>query len=125
MSAPMAFLKSRFHPILPEVEAELEKIRERILIVCVDGHPVRALGGGVDGVEADGDFAFEVTADCVQRQAEPLAGFLWDGSCNAGHFPGAAGWTGRCKLAGSQRGGSSPPPNWRALSDEASAFSPP
>jgi hypothetical protein len=24
----------------------------------------------------EGDFAFEVAADCVQRQAEPLAGFL-------------------------------------------------
>jgi len=76
MSAPMAFLKSRLHPILPEVETELEEIRERILIVRVDGHPLRALGGGVDGVEADSDFAFEVAADCVQRQAEPLAGFL-------------------------------------------------
>ena len=75
MSAPVTLLKSRLHPILPEVEAELEEIHERILIVRVDGHPLRALGGGVDGVEADGDFAFEVAADCVQRQAEPLAGF--------------------------------------------------
>ena len=76
ISAPMTLLKSRLHSILPEVEAELEEIRERILIVRVDGHPLRALGGGVDGVEANGNFAFEVAADCVQRQAEPLAGFL-------------------------------------------------
>ena len=76
ISAPMTLLKSRLHPILPEVEAELQEIRKRILIVRVDGHPLRALGGGVDGVEADSDFAFEVAADCVQRQAEPLAGFL-------------------------------------------------
>jgi len=34
------------------------------------------LGGGVDGVEADGDSAFEVTADGVQRKAEPLTGLL-------------------------------------------------
>jgi hypothetical protein len=76
MSAPMAFLKCRLHPILPEVEAELQEIRERILIVRVDGHPLRAPGGGVDRVEADGDFAFKVATDCVQRQAEPLAGFV-------------------------------------------------
>jgi hypothetical protein len=76
MPAPMAILKSRLHPILPEVEAELEEIRKRILIVRVDGHPLRALGGGVDRVEADGDFALEVAADCVRCQAEPLAGFL-------------------------------------------------
>ena len=76
VSATVTFLKSRLHPILPEVEAELQEIRERIFIVCVNGHPLRGLGGGVDGVETDGDFAFEVAADCVQRQAEPLAGFL-------------------------------------------------
>jgi hypothetical protein len=75
MPAPMAVLKSRLHPILPQVEAELEQVRKRIFIVRVDGHPLRALGGGIDRVEADGDFAFEVAADCVQRQAEPLAGF--------------------------------------------------
>jgi hypothetical protein len=49
---------------------------KRILIVRVDGHPLRALGGGIDRVEADSDFAFEVTADCIGCQAEPLAGFL-------------------------------------------------
>jgi hypothetical protein len=76
MSTAMTVLKSRLHPILPEVEAELEEIRKRIPIVRVDGHPLRALGGGVDGVEADGDFPFEVAADSAQRQAEPLAGFL-------------------------------------------------
>ena len=44
MSATMAVLKSRLHPILPEVEAELEEVRERIFIVRVDGHPLRVLG---------------------------------------------------------------------------------
>jgi hypothetical protein len=72
----MTFLKSRLHPILPEVEAELEEIQEGILTVRVDGHPLRVLGSGVYRVKADGDFAFKVAADCVQRQAEPLAGFL-------------------------------------------------
>jgi hypothetical protein len=33
MSAPAAFLKCRLHLILPEVEAELEEIREGIPIV--------------------------------------------------------------------------------------------
>ena len=36
----------------------------------------QALGGGVDGVKADGDFAFEVAPEGFQRQAQPLAGFL-------------------------------------------------
>jgi hypothetical protein len=63
----MAILKSRHHPILPEAETELEEIRECTFIVRVDGHSLRALGGGVNGVEADGDVAFEVAADCVQR----------------------------------------------------------
>jgi hypothetical protein len=76
MSAPMAFLKSRLHSILPEVKPELEKIRQGILVVRVDGHPLRALGGRVDGVEANGDFAFEVATDCVQCGAQPLAGLL-------------------------------------------------
>jgi len=65
MPAPMAFLKCRLHAILPEVKAKLQEVRKRILVVRVDGHPLRALGGRVDGVEADGDFAFEVAADCV------------------------------------------------------------
>jgi len=73
--APMTVLKSRLHPILPEAKAELEEVRKSILIVRVDGHPLRALGGGVDGVQADSDLAFKVAADRVQRQAEPLAGF--------------------------------------------------
>jgi hypothetical protein len=34
------------------------------------------LSSGVDGVEANSDFALEVAADCFNRQAEPLAGFL-------------------------------------------------
>jgi len=80
MPAPMTLFKSRLHPILPEVEAELEEVRDRILIVRVDGHPLRAPVSGVDGVEADGDFAFEVAADCVKCQAEPLTGFLVGGT---------------------------------------------
>jgi hypothetical protein len=72
----MAFLKSRLHPVLLEMEAELEEIRERILMVRVDSHPLRALGGGVGRVKTEGDFALKVAADCVGRQAEALAGFL-------------------------------------------------
>jgi len=76
MPTSTAILKSRLYSILPEVQAELEEILERILIVRVNGHPLRALGTGVDGVEADGDFAFEVAADDVWRQAVSLAGFV-------------------------------------------------
>ena len=71
----MAILKSRLDPILPEVEAEFAEISERICVVRVDGHPLRALVGWVDGVKADGDIAFEVAANCVQREAESLASF--------------------------------------------------
>jgi len=76
MSASMAILKSRLHPILLEALAKLDEISERILVVPVNCDPLAALGGRVDGVKADSDFPFEVAADCVQRQAEPLAGFL-------------------------------------------------
>jgi hypothetical protein len=56
------------------------QVRERILIVRVNGHPLRALGSRVDGVKADGYFTFEVQTDGVQPQANPLAGFLVLGS---------------------------------------------
>ena len=65
MSSPMAILKSRLYSVLPEVAAKLQEIRERIFIIRVDGHPLRALGGRVDGLETDGDSAFEMTADRV------------------------------------------------------------
>src|SRR5271157_6115462 len=74
MPATPAALKSRLHSVLAQVEAKLQEVRKGIRVVRVDGHPLRALGGGIDGVEADGDIAFEVAANCVQRQAEPLAG---------------------------------------------------
>ena len=38
MPTSTAILKSRLYPILPEVQAELEEILERILIVRVNGH---------------------------------------------------------------------------------------
>jgi hypothetical protein len=75
MSTPTAILKSRLHPILTKVEAKLQEVWDGILIIRVDGHPLGALGGGVDCVEADGDFALEVAADCIEREAAPLAGF--------------------------------------------------
>ncbi len=52
------------------------EVLECIRIIRVYGHPLRALGGGVEGVKTDGDFAFEVATDCVQGQAESLAGIL-------------------------------------------------
>ncbi len=78
MFAPMGVLKSRHHPIQPEVEAELEEVHERILIVRVVSRSLRALYGEDDRVEADGDLAFhfQMAADCAQCQAEPMAGFL-------------------------------------------------
>jgi hypothetical protein len=74
MPAPTTILKSRPHSVLPEVEAKLEEIRKRILIVCVDGYPLRALGCGIDGIETDGDFACEMATDRVEGQAQSLAG---------------------------------------------------
>jgi hypothetical protein len=75
MPAPTAILKGGLDPVLSKEEAKLQEIRERILIVGVDGHPFRALGGRVDGIKADGDFVFEVATNCVQCQAKALAGF--------------------------------------------------
>jgi hypothetical protein len=93
----MAVLKGQLHTALLEVEAELEEIRERIFTIRVDGYPLRALGVGVDRVKADGDSAFDVATDCVERQARPLAGFLvlW----TVGVMPGAF-WAGSVGLEG-------------------------
>ena len=76
MPTPTTVLQRRLYAVPPQVKAKLQEVRKGIWVVRVDCHPLRALGCGVDGVEADGDFAFEVAADCLQRQAEPLAGFL-------------------------------------------------
>jgi len=93
----LTVLQGRLHPILPEMEAELEEIRERILIVRVDGHRLRALGSRIDGVDADGDFALEVPADCVGCEAQPLAGFLVGGPIVV--MPGTF-WAGSAGLEG-------------------------
>jgi hypothetical protein len=63
MSAPTAILKSRLHSVLSEVEAKPQEVRERVLIVRVDGDPLAPLRGWVDGVEADGDLALDVAPD--------------------------------------------------------------
>jgi hypothetical protein len=73
-------LKRRIYTILLETGAKPYEIRDRILVISVDGDPLAPLRGGVDGVKADGDFAFQVAADGVWRQAESLAGFLIGGT---------------------------------------------
>jgi hypothetical protein len=97
MSAPTAILKCGFHPILLEVKSEPEEVRGRICIVRINGHPLRALGGRIDCVKADGDFAFEVATECVQREAEPLAGVPVPGPIII--MPGAL-WAGSVGLEG-------------------------
>ena len=94
----MGVLKSRHHPIQPEVEAELEEVH----IVRVVNRSLRALYGEVDRVEADGDFAFQRWRRIVPNvRLSPWPAFCpWDGSGNAMRFPDAAGWTGGCKHAG-------------------------
>jgi hypothetical protein len=79
MSATSALLKRWINPILLKAAAKLDEICERILVISVDGDPLASLRGGVDGVKADGDFSFQVAADGVWRQAEPLARCLVDG----------------------------------------------
>src|SRR5208283_1992230 len=58
------------------VIAKLDEIRERILVIGIDGHPLTPLRGRVDGIEGDGDFTLDVAPEGVRRQAEALAGFL-------------------------------------------------
>jgi hypothetical protein len=79
MPTTLALLKRRIHTILLEAGAKLDKISERICIISVDGDPLAALRGRVNGVKADSDFAFEVAADGVWRQAESLARCLVGG----------------------------------------------
>jgi hypothetical protein len=72
-------LQRRIHTVLLEAVVQLDEISERILVISVDGDPLAPLRGGVDGVKADGDFPFQVTADRVWRQAESLARCLVGG----------------------------------------------
>lgn len=74
MPAPTSALKCRLHAILPEAETELVQIRDRILKVRIDDHSLRALGGKVDSVDADGDNAFEVATVCVGCGTHSFAG---------------------------------------------------
>jgi hypothetical protein len=97
MSTAMAVLKRRRHTVLLEINAEPEEVRERILVIRVNGHPLRALGGGVYGVETDGDFPFKVATDCVGCQAEPLAGSTVFGPIV---IMAAAFWMGSIRLEG-------------------------
>jgi hypothetical protein len=79
MPTAAALLKRRIHSVLFQELAKLNEVCERILVISVDGDPLAALGGRVDGVKADGDFPFQVATYGVWRQAESLARCLVGG----------------------------------------------
>jgi hypothetical protein len=55
------------------VRTQPEQIAYRIPVIGIDRYPLATLGRRVDGVKANCYFAFQVAADGVWCQAEPLA----------------------------------------------------
>ena len=62
--------------MLVKVEAKLDEVCQRILVIRIDRHPLRALVDGIDGVRADSDFAFLGAVNCVRCQAQFVAGLV-------------------------------------------------
>ncbi len=79
MPAPTAVLKGRFNPILLEVGFKFKEVRKGIRVIRINGHPLRALCRRVNGVQPDGDFAFEVATNGAKRKAQTLAGLFVSG----------------------------------------------
>jgi hypothetical protein len=63
MPAALAHFQRRFHPVLCQVVLLLEQVLHGVLVVGVNGDPFTALRRGVDGVQADRNFAFQVLAN--------------------------------------------------------------
>src|SRR5260370_17146750 len=73
MPTPLAHLQGGLHLVLVEEVLELEKVFHRPGIIGINRDPLRALCRGVNPVQPDGQFAFQVTPDCGRGEAQPLA----------------------------------------------------
>src|SRR5258708_23241645 len=73
MPTPLAHLQGGLYLVLVEEVLELEKVFHRPGIIGINRDPLRALCRGINRVQADGEFAFQVTPDCGRGEAQLLA----------------------------------------------------
>jgi hypothetical protein len=75
MAATTAVLKRRIYTVVSQLGTNPGKVRKRIRVIRIYGQPLRALTHRVNGIQRDGDFAFQVATDRVWSKAEALTGF--------------------------------------------------
>src|SRR4029077_6646638 len=73
MATPLAHLQGGLHTVLLEGVLQLEQVFHRPAIIGINRDPLRALCRGVNRVQPDGEFAFQVTPDCGRGEAQLLA----------------------------------------------------
>src|SRR6266850_5837075 len=73
MPTPLAHLQGGLHLVLLEGVLQFEQVFHRPGIIGINRDPLRALCRGVNRVQADGEFAFQVTADRTCGQAQLIA----------------------------------------------------
>ena len=66
MATATRLFESRIDPVLFEFPSQMEEGVQCIAEICVDRHPLAALGLRVNGKQADGHVAVEVHPDCAR-----------------------------------------------------------
>ena len=104
MPTALAHFQCRFHSILDQVVLELQQVLHGVFVVGIDRNPFTTLGGRIDGIQPDGDFAFQMLAYGTVRQHERHIGsFLaWPEVIVAAQSQGAGEATARCRRDDSQ-----------------------
>ena len=74
--ATTGHLQSSRDPVQFQLALQFSKVKERVVIVSINGDPLTALRLRVDGVQADGDPAGQVFADCCRFKLQRLAAIL-------------------------------------------------
>src|SRR5690242_18985750 len=69
MPTPLAHLQGGLHLVLVEEVLQLEQVFHRTGIIGINRDPLRVLCRGVNRVQPDGEFAFQVTPDCDRGEA--------------------------------------------------------
>src|SRR6266446_1468790 len=73
MPTALAHLQGGLHLVLVEEVLQLEQVFHRSGIIGINRDPLRPLCWGVNRVQPDGEFAFQVTADCGCGQTQLIA----------------------------------------------------
>ena len=70
MPTALAHFQRRLNLVLCQVVLQLQQVLHGVPVVGIDGDPLTALGRGVNGIQAHGDFAVQVLADGFIRQQQ-------------------------------------------------------